>query len=651
MKRLLAGLLLVLACRDDGGTFLVIQVRTDMSPRVEFAFAEVQVMSLDGASLATRRRDAVDSVDWGLGVRLAELRGIPPGDYRAVVRLAGGDDGAVVQRPVRFEVPRGRVRAVELLLTRDCRNVECPGATGSARETACLGGRCVPEDCTEDNPEDCPDPSCENVRDCEDVMVSECAELECTDSGVCLAVPLHERCASLICDPELGCIGLTPMDLGVDGGDGGGSELGVDLGDMPTCPAGWGETLAFADDPPDSVLGEAFEVTWTPEPDAETTVVELLEVETSLLADRQEDPALPATLVAPEVGRYEVVVRASRAGCEDAEIRSRVIAACTEFWVTRAGALPQPVSDTGALAVGSTVLALGSSQLMTASVETGGALGAFTELTVDLSASETAFTSAGTRLASGAYGAPSPVDRVWVVGGAGSEGPWIRAFDLAGPGSVASPPVLFLDELNLVEATRSAAALVARGRLFVLGGLAPEPVPQIPRVGFDGASGGLLPPVQLEASGLPAAVTDAGGASLGETLYLLGGFDGATLLDTVRQGRVEADGASSWAEVAALPAARADVAAALDASGRWLFAVAGRDDAGEATPTVWRASIDLAGELGAWEALPPLPEAVDEHAAVFVARRLHVLGGRSGAATRTLRSLDLGGPGDTPLCP
>lgn len=258
-RGLLALAVLLLGCEGRG--VLVVQVRTDLTPVLQFDRVETRVVSVEPQ---LERAAPVDDREWGRGVRVAQFDDLAAGEYRFFVAAMLGDE-TVVERPVRATIPAGDPYFVTVLLTRDCAGVECPQDDPTA--LACLGGQCVEETCVEDpDAEGCAPPECTTDMDCGS-MASVCATTSCTSSGTCFDEPNHDLCpAGQVCSVEDGCVPTGGM---VDGGppDAGppdaGFDGGVDAGACPTpcgallqcgCPAGQGcfvdsTAVRMCDDP------------------------------------------------------------------------------------------------------------------------------------------------------------------------------------------------------------------------------------------------------------------------------------------------------------------------------------------------------------------------------------------------------------------
>jgi hypothetical protein len=157
-------------------------------------------------------------------------------------------------------------------------------------------------------------------------------------------------------------------------------------------------------------------------------------------------------------------------------------------------------------------------------------------------------------------------------------------------------------------------------------------------------AGGVLPwspsPEQLA---LAAPRTDAAAVQLSDVLLLIGGSDGTTASADVRQATfVDGGTFDVWADGPDLPAPRADAGVAF--LGGSVYVVGGRDEAGEPTDTVFILTPDTeTGELGAWrdgaDADTPLtlPEARTGAALVALADGLLLVGGSgSEGATKSV---------------
>ncbi len=119
------------------------------------------------------------------------------------VELLDGAGGRVAEGRAVVEVAGG-TQAVTVVITRDCRDAQCPGAGDSAGAVACLGGRCVDPRCSPERPQYCPAPLCTTAVDC--APRAACATPRCI-SGTCLYEPNDGACsADMYCNPNRGCV-------------------------------------------------------------------------------------------------------------------------------------------------------------------------------------------------------------------------------------------------------------------------------------------------------------------------------------------------------------------------------------------------------------------------------------------------------------
>ncbi len=237
MRSCLWLVLLLCACSDPTYDLLV-DLNTDLRPRLDFEHIRVSILEAPDPSLVGEQDDFVPAADDDFltfpGRRVAEFLSLPSGDYVIEVRLLDADGVTVVARVLRIGLTASRV--VRVRITSDCLSVVCPGADDSADRTECLGGRCVPPGCTADDPSSCGTPGC--FEDAQCGASATCAEGRCV-LGECLVTPNDALCTDReYCDIADGCSErpAVPSDAGVDAGDPGadaGTDAGVDGG--PTC--------------------------------------------------------------------------------------------------------------------------------------------------------------------------------------------------------------------------------------------------------------------------------------------------------------------------------------------------------------------------------------------------------------------------------
>ena len=230
----LALLLVLTSC--DSGNLLVIDLRTDMVPGLEFHQARVELEhdqpegTYRTATIAIPR-----SADVVGGLRLTELSNVPSGTVRIRVTLLDDRGNGRLQRLTLTELAGDT--AVTVMMTRDCRGITC----GDASAEACLGGRCVDARCTPETSDLCPaPPDCAADSECAPGLA--CTEARCID-GVCFYAALDERCdmgADQVCSPDHGCIPYVPLGEDasrsmdgsmMDGGAGDGAITDTMVGD------------------------------------------------------------------------------------------------------------------------------------------------------------------------------------------------------------------------------------------------------------------------------------------------------------------------------------------------------------------------------------------------------------------------------------
>ncbi len=174
-------------------------MRTDLVPAIEFDAVRVR---LDGGVERLHEVDA--SLEYVGGQRLASFEELELGPHR--VELDVMREGVVVvSRPVLVDV-RGPT-AVTVVITRDCVAASCPGPGDPASATACLGGACVDEACSVENPSACPEPACASAADCP--TRDACAVARC-EAGACLYADGALCGPTQYCHPEDGCLSRVP---------------------------------------------------------------------------------------------------------------------------------------------------------------------------------------------------------------------------------------------------------------------------------------------------------------------------------------------------------------------------------------------------------------------------------------------------------
>jgi len=231
---LLCVVLLLPAC-EPSSSALVVDVRTDLSPTLEFTRLSAELWALEGdaGALAIDSHDVDPSIDYVSGARAGEFE-TSPGEYVVRVMALGADGRIATERRVLVDVPEASL-SVTVLLTRDCQGVICPAIGGDPRATECHGGICVDPRCSDLAPAACAPETCSTAADC---AAPACVETECV-LGACLRVPDDAACPTGSCDLMTGCPETSSCSDGLMNGD----ETGVDCGGScaacgPTCTDG-----------------------------------------------------------------------------------------------------------------------------------------------------------------------------------------------------------------------------------------------------------------------------------------------------------------------------------------------------------------------------------------------------------------------------
>ncbi|MCB9596591.1 MAG: hypothetical protein H6719_27960 [Sandaracinaceae bacterium] len=213
------------ACTGEPSGQLVVDLKTDYVPGVEFAFVNVRATS-GARDVRPTPAPAPLNADFVTSRRVAEIGDLEPGIYDVSIELRDIADHVVARGARRIDY--GSAAVVTVVLGRSCDPdiVSCP-PTGNAAATECSNGVCV-EPCAVG--EVCVG-SCTDASTCPQPVAS-CAVAECTPEGECLLVPLGSCAAGEYCDPAIGClwIGGDP-DAGTS--DGGTPDAGVDPCDTP----------------------------------------------------------------------------------------------------------------------------------------------------------------------------------------------------------------------------------------------------------------------------------------------------------------------------------------------------------------------------------------------------------------------------------
>ena len=202
-------------CEGDSA-ILALDVKTDFVPGAEFTRVRTLVLGAGSTDMVIETAVA-NGDDYIEGRRVAELTGLSAGTVRLRVELVDAGGRIVAERPVAVTY-EGRNLGAIVVMTRDCRGIECPDPGGDANATACLAGRCVDPECTETFPGACGFTNCAAGGDCP-ASPTGCAAPLCT-GGVCLYEASHDMCeAEQWCIPGIGCRSIADfVDGGLDGG-------------------------------------------------------------------------------------------------------------------------------------------------------------------------------------------------------------------------------------------------------------------------------------------------------------------------------------------------------------------------------------------------------------------------------------------------
>ncbi|MCB9592626.1 MAG: hypothetical protein H6719_07830 [Sandaracinaceae bacterium] len=194
----------VWACGCSGEASLVVDLRSDLRPAVNFAYVRTEYrVDPSGPALEVRETPVVSSTDVVRGLRVGAFEGVTPGAVYVDVTLHDSDGLPVAGRRVNVAV-RGPT-AVTVLVVSACVDVTCEG------DQVCVGGACGDARCTPETPEYC-DATCD-ATSCRSPVA--CGTAECMDQ-VCFVRTDDGACgASQICDPRVGCRGApAPPDAG-----------------------------------------------------------------------------------------------------------------------------------------------------------------------------------------------------------------------------------------------------------------------------------------------------------------------------------------------------------------------------------------------------------------------------------------------------
>lgn len=207
MRAGVLSLVVLLGCSTDtDDVALLVDLRTDYSPGIDFfgvttGFVNETGIVTEGQALPAFLGSGDAFID---GRRVAELVGVQ-GEISVEVSLLDRFGAVIDDRTVRVTV--SQTTAVTVVISRTCRNRDCPGAGDDPLATECRGSLCVDPRCAPELPELCPEDECRTDGECVSAPGG-CANAVCV-SGVCLFRPDDGVCSSdERCDVELGCVPL-----------------------------------------------------------------------------------------------------------------------------------------------------------------------------------------------------------------------------------------------------------------------------------------------------------------------------------------------------------------------------------------------------------------------------------------------------------
>jgi alpha-tubulin suppressor-like RCC1 family protein len=212
VQRLLlaVSLLFAGACSDDGVS-LLIELRTDLTPGVEF---DAVLTEVEGG--ARSEVVALPDRDFLAGYRVASFDGLTAGQSSLRLRLVREDGTEVATR--RVVVEHESTTGVTVVVTRSCLSITCPASGGPTDATSCLAGQCVVPECVDGTQSSCPaDLGCASDGECA-APTAACASAACL-GGVCFARGDDGMCAAdEYCRPETGCAPAdgSPIDAAMD---------------------------------------------------------------------------------------------------------------------------------------------------------------------------------------------------------------------------------------------------------------------------------------------------------------------------------------------------------------------------------------------------------------------------------------------------
>lgn len=193
-RGVVALVLLAMSAGCDSPPMLVLDVRTDFVPGVEFHGAQ---MVVDGMAPEYSAIEGVPA-EFLAGAHVGEFTDLELGPHEIRVRLIRGTS-IVAERLIVVDLSEPMV--VTAVFTRSCAGASCPDG-GDPAATECVGGRCVAPACTPETPSACPPAACATAAEC--AGVQPCSEAICA-GGVCLSGDAGGCATGEFCHPDRGC--------------------------------------------------------------------------------------------------------------------------------------------------------------------------------------------------------------------------------------------------------------------------------------------------------------------------------------------------------------------------------------------------------------------------------------------------------------
>lgn len=233
---IIAWMWLFAACSSTQlGLDLFVDLKTDLVPNQEFHAIRLRIATDRDAANGTIQIhiDANQALDYVQGVRIGEFRQLMGNEVTVDVSLLDDDGSVVVERPTRLVLNRSR--AMTVVISRDCRGVQCPLADADPNLSACFGGRCVDPRCHPEEIQYCEAEALECNGDAQCITTHACISPRCVER-VCFFEPDDGLCEPLqMCVPESGCTDSEP-EPSCDDGIQNGNETSVDCGGECECP-------------------------------------------------------------------------------------------------------------------------------------------------------------------------------------------------------------------------------------------------------------------------------------------------------------------------------------------------------------------------------------------------------------------------------